>query len=169
MMIDQLQSHQPPRMYKDIERISLRALITHQVHQANKPSTRFPIKSTIKTQHGRLQHHQRQTIARHRPGNHLQRYNIARFLLARLTNDTSVPPKVQQKAPGAVEDALPNKVHDTGNPDKYSHDKGHTHVPQKIAEALPKKVEEKVPDAIHDTSGKKSNPEDIRAQANRTP
>ena len=90
------------------------------------------------------------------------------FLNDSLTH-TSVPPKVQQKAPGAVEDALPNKVHDTGNPDKYSHDKGHTHVPQKIAEALPKKVEEKVPDAIHDTSGKKSNPEEIRAQANRAP
>ncbi|CAK4033742.1 Hypothetical predicted protein [Lecanosticta acicola] len=80
---------------------------------------------------------------------------------------SKIPPKTQRKVPEAVEDALPNKIHDTGNPDKYSHDKGHSIVPEKVAESLPSKVEEKVPDALHDTSGKKSDPELVREQAGR--
>ncbi|KAK4499691.1 hypothetical protein PRZ48_010209 [Zasmidium cellare] len=69
---------------------------------------------------------------------------------------SKVPYKAQAKVPAGVEDKLPNNLHDTGNPDKDSHDKGHSFVPKKVAEALPTKVEQKVPDAVHDTSGRKS-------------
>ncbi|KAK4629029.1 hypothetical protein CLAFUW4_07813 [Fulvia fulva] len=79
---------------------------------------------------------------------------------------SNLPPKVQATLPESVEDALPNNIHDTGNPDKYSHDKGHSIVPERVAQSLQTKVEEVVPDAIHDTSGKKSG-QAAREQAGR--
>ncbi|KAG8630362.1 hypothetical protein KVT40_001981 [Elsinoe batatas] len=72
--------------------------------------------------------------------------------------DSSVPGKVQEKAPAKLEHELPDSVHDTNsNKDtgKVSHAVGDSKVPKKLQEALPEKVERAVPNIIHDTGPKK--------------
>ena len=56
--------------------------------------------------------------------------------------------------PKSVEDAVPNKIHDTGATGKQSHATGDSKVPQTLQEAVPKKAEEVLPDKLHDTSSK---------------
>ncbi|THW19246.1 hypothetical protein D6D02_05069 [Aureobasidium pullulans] len=72
--------------------------------------------------------------------------------------ESSVPGKIQEKAPAKLEHELPDSVHDTGSnkqTGKVSHAVGDSKVPQALQEALPEKVERAVPNAIHDTGDKK--------------
>lgn len=64
----------------------------------------------------------------------------------------AVPDTAQEKLPKGVEDAVPNKVHDTGSEAGKSHATGDSKVPHVLQQAVPKKVEEALPDSIHDTS-----------------
>ena len=71
--------------------------------------------------------------------------------------DSSVPQKIQEKAPSKLEHELPDSVHNTGSnkeTGKVSHAVGDSKVPQALQEALPEKVEKAVPNAIHDTGSK---------------
>ncbi|GAM89548.1 hypothetical protein ANO11243_075870 [Dothideomycetidae sp. 11243] len=73
-------------------------------------------------------------------------------------NDSALPQKVQEKAPGKLEHEIPDSVHDTGSnkqTGKVSHAVGDSKVPQALQEALPESVERAVPNAIHDTGAKK--------------
>ncbi|KAI4735075.1 hypothetical protein E4T50_14395 [Aureobasidium sp. EXF-12298] len=68
--------------------------------------------------------------------------------------NSSVPGKIQEKAPAKLEHELPDSVHDTGSnhqTGKVSHATGPSKVPHAIQEAAPKKLEEILPEKIHPT------------------
>lgn len=65
--------------------------------------------------------------------------------------DSKVPQKVQEAAPGKLEEKLPNTIHDTGVHGAKSHATGDSIVPQTLQEAVPKKAEEVLPEKIHPT------------------
>ncbi|KAH6642003.1 hypothetical protein C7974DRAFT_384664 [Boeremia exigua] len=77
------------------------------------------------------------------------------------TGESAVPGKIQEQAPSALEEALPDSVHPTGGKADQSTSQTHAKdggdasiVPKKIQEILPESVERAVPNAIHDTGDK---------------
>ncbi|KAK6852726.1 hypothetical protein PG990_010376 [Apiospora arundinis] len=75
------------------------------------------------------------------------------------TGESAVPHKVQEKAPKAVEDALPDSVHPTGNAGSANktHAKGdgaESVLPKKVQEIVPESIERAVPNALHNTGDK---------------
>lgn len=65
--------------------------------------------------------------------------------------DSIVPQTLQEKLPASIEKAVPNAIHDTGNPAK-SHATGDSAVPKAAQEAVPKQAEEVLPNKIHPTN-----------------
>ena len=61
--------------------------------------------------------------------------------------------------PKDVEDALPNKVHDTGSGGSKSHatNPQDSIVPESIQQAVPESVERALPESIHPTEGGKKS------------
>ncbi|KAG9201306.1 hypothetical protein B5807_10527 [Epicoccum nigrum] len=77
------------------------------------------------------------------------------------TGESAVPNKVQDAAPSALEEALPDSVHPTGGKADQSTSKTHalndgedSIVPKKIQEIVPESVERALPNAIHNTGDK---------------
>lgn len=69
--------------------------------------------------------------------------------------DSMVPDKAQQEVlPKGVEDAAPNKVHDTGSSGSKSDAIRHRYVSEAIQEAVPESVERAIPNVIHDSGNK---------------
>ncbi|KAK5095424.1 hypothetical protein LTR70_003588 [Exophiala xenobiotica] len=71
-------------------------------------------------------------------------------------NSSYVPETAQENLPKGVEDAVPNKVHDTGKEGSRSHATGESMVPESVQEVAPEAVERALPESIHPTEGKKN-------------
>jgi hypothetical protein len=72
------------------------------------------------------------------------------------TGKSIVPDALQKAVPKAVEDALPNNIHDTGSTGLKSHAKaGGSILPETVQQMVPESVERMVPNSIHDTGDKK--------------
>lgn len=72
--------------------------------------------------------------------------------MSHAVGDSVVPQKLQEKLPKGVEEAVPNKLHDTGaDTSGASHKTGDSYVPGVLQETVPTKVEEVLPEKIHPT------------------
>lgn len=75
-----------------------------------------------------------------------------------ICNALLVPKAAQENLPKSVEDAVPNKIHDTGSSGSKSHATGPSMVPEGIQEVAPEALEKALPESIHPTKGSDIDP-----------